>query len=149
MPDQIPIKRRLAMAFKENITELKKLALTLFIGVVVVLFTSAFVGGQSAKNVNELIDIRVDQRVDQRINTLIVPKLEAISTKLDYLVSVSYDDVIRSINKQVEKIKTDPADIKIADIEQIMRDWLYLPSERKTDDLVMKYEKIKEWYNHR
>lgn len=136
----------LRMALKENIEKLRSLALTIAISIIAVLIASAFIGSRSAKNINDLIDARVDQRIDNQLDTLIVPKLEAIDAKLNFLVNASYDAIVKAINKQCEKMSSDPEDIKIVDIKQIMRDWIFLPPERKTDDLVMKYERIKAWY---
>ena len=137
------------MSGHQWVEEVRKAAVTVILGILAVLITSAFVGSSSAKNINAMIDARVDQRVDARIMESVAPKLDAINSKLDFLVMASYDSIVKSIDKQCDKLKNDPKDIKLVDIEQIMKDWMVLPTERKTDDLIAKYNKIKEWYINR
>ena len=131
---------------KEMQEMIRKNILTVTLAIMAVLLTLAFTGSSSAKTLNEAIDARVDQRVTLQMDSVVVPKLEDISKKLDVLVASSYQETITSLKKQYSKIQSDPGDIKLEDFEKVFREWKVLPSEYKTDDIIVKYEVLKTWY---
>ena len=115
-------------------------------GVVVMLLTAWFTGSAAANSIDKTIDARIDARVALYSQTQITPVLLDIKKSVDYLVSISASDYIVKINKQIEKIKSDPGDIKMVDIEDILAKWSTFPDANKTDALVVKYNVIKAWY---
>lgn len=116
------------------------------LGVIVIILTNWFTGSAVAKTLNESIDIRIDQRIELNSNNKILPILKEMQKDMSFMVETAYSTYNLTIEKQIEKIRKDPNDIKKADIEDILQKWKSFPEERKTDDLVMKYECIKQWY---
>lgn len=135
------------MDFKGFYLKFSKIIWTTVAAIVMILTTAAVTGSAAAKSFDGVIDSRIDNRIDARLSEKVIPKLDSIDEKLSYLVSMQQADFVKSIEKQVEKINTDPKDIKIVDIESIMKNWKTFPEDLKTDDLVAKYEIIKHWYS--
>ena len=115
-------------------------------GVVIMLLTAWFTGSAAASTIDKTIDSRIDARIQVQLQTQVTPVLMDIKKSVDYLVSISASDYIVAINKQIEKIKSDPDDIKMTDIESILTKWNTFPDNNKTDVLIVKYNIIKDWY---
>lgn len=118
----------------------------LCVGVVVMLLTAWFTGSAAASSIDKTIDARIDARVAAYSQTQITPVLLDIKKSVDYLVATSASDYIVKIDKQIEKMRKDPGDIKMADIEDILAKWNQFPDVNKTDVLIVKYNVIKAWY---
>lgn len=114
--------------------------------VVIVLVTAWFTGSAAANSVDKVIDSRIDIRIDARLNEKVVPTLNTINEKLDYLVSAQQNQLVFDINKQVSKIKECPADMKRIDVESIMTRWNTFPESLKTDLVKSQYEFVRKWY---
>jgi len=131
-----------------NIIEsVKKCSIYLFGGLCIILLTAWFTGSAAAQSLDGVIDTRIDNRINEKMNGEMLPILKSIQADLSFLVEASYSDYTSKLIKQVEKIKGDPGDIKVIDIEDVMQKWKTFPDSRKTDDLIMKYEVIKAWYS--
>ena len=116
--------------------------------IVLVLVTASFTGTAATTSFNKTIDERIDQRISVKLNeSALISMVSDIKTNVDFLVEASYSDYVVKINKQLEKIKSDPSDIKMVDIEDVLQKWKSFPDSHKTDDLVAKYTIIKEWYS--
>lgn len=115
-------------------------------GVVVMLLTAWFTGSAAAISIDKTIDARIDARVEARLQSQVAPTLNTINTKLDYIVSISHDQLLFDIKKQCNKIRSTPDDMKKDDIEYIMARWNTYPEEAKTDYIKAQYEFLKAWY---
>lgn len=112
------------------------------VGVAVIFLTAMISGSYAVSGLDKALDARIDARIDATVD----PVLASINSKLGYLVQAQSTGFVLSVEKQAEKIKKDPADIKMSDIVYVLQGWKSFPDELKTDDLAAKYEVIKNWY---
>jgi hypothetical protein len=115
--------------------------------IILILITASVTGTAATASFNKTINLRIDQRIDARLNESALPMLREIKQSVDFLVASSYSDYIVKLNKQLEKIKDDPVDIKMIDMEDVLQKWKTFPEDRKTDDLIAKYTIIRNWYS--
>ncbi len=114
--------------------------------IILILVTAALTGSASVRSINDTIDMRIDSRIETKLNDSALPMLREIKTNIDFLVESYNSDYIVKIDKQVEKIRKDPSDIKMVDIQDVLQKWKTYPEARKTDDIIAKYTVIKDWY---
>jgi len=131
----------------DNIVEvIKKGSVYVFGGLCVMLLTAWFTGSAAAQSFDGVIDTRIDNRVNEKINTDVVPILKSMQSDMSTLLEDSYNTYIATINGQVKKIRGNSNEVDIGTIEYILQKWKTFPDARKTDDLAMKYQCIKDWY---
>ena len=72
---------------------------------------------------------------------------KVIDRKMDQVNNYMYEEVIYQVDKQLDKIKFDPADIKAIDITGVIRKYdKWLPPEKKSDILEDKMRIIRDYY---
>lgn len=115
-------------------------------GIVIILITAWFTGSAAANSVDKVIDSRIDARINEKLALEVVPLLKEMNAKLDLSLDVQYTEQVRQINKTIEAMKKDPGDVKSENVKVILERWNALPEKYKTDDVKIKYEAIKRWY---
>jgi len=124
--------------------------------IILVLLTAWFTGSSTAKSFEKVIDSRIDERIEIKLNEQVTPalteinkSLQIINAKLDLSLDTQYKEQILQINVAVEAMKNDPGYVKQENIKAILERWVTLPDLYKTDDVKIRYEIIKRWYEIR
>lgn len=136
-----------AKEYVEGLIERVKPVVSYVVGaIILVLVTAWFTGSAAAASVDKVIDTRIDARVNENMAREVLPLLKEMNAKLDLSLDVQYTEQVRQINKTVEAMKKDPGDVKTENVKVILERWITLPDKYKTDDVKIKYEAIKKWY---
>lgn len=72
--------------------------------------------------------------------------LEKLDKRLEYTYNWTINFEVDRINKQYEKIKTNPGDIYSQDILAVIDVWGTLPDNIKSPKLIKKYQVVEEYY---
>lgn len=87
------------------------------------------------------VDYAVNRAMDKNIEKVVS---KAVKNEVEPINSYIEASMVKNIIKQADKVKKDPSDIKLADVEQAIRDWKYI--ETKTVFIQDKYDIVYEWY---
>lgn len=120
--------------FAEKIKKLSELLKSL--GVVVTIFIS------TVSSVYVIVNKAIDDKIIKHVNGL----YDNLDKRITPIEEYVYEQIVLAIEKQYHKIKKDPMDIKIVDIEGVIKNWRRLPNSYKTDVLTAQYKVIYEWY---
>ena len=75
-------------------------------------------------------------------------RLAGIESKLGFVQQYILEDQVKKINKQYDKIMTNPGDVYAIDLQTIVDViWPGIPDEAKTETLQQKYQVIENKYN--
>lgn len=141
------------MSAKEYVNGLfekvKQVIVYVVVAFVIILVTAWFTGSAASRSFDAVIDTRIDARINDRLANEVIPILKDINAKLDLSLDVQYTEQVRQINKTVEALKKDPGDIKEENVKVILERWNALPESYKSDEVKIKYEVIRKWYEER
>lgn len=87
------------------------------------------------------VDYSVSKTMDKNIGRVVS---KAVKDEVQPINAYIESSMVKNIIKQADKVKNDPSDIKLADVEQAIRDWKYI--EEKTVFIQDKYDIMYEWY---
>lgn len=88
-------------------------------------------------SVDHAIDKFTEKKLEQIVTNSVRNEIKPINSYIE-------TQMVKNIIKQADKVLNDSSDIKLADIEQAIRDWKYI--ETKTVFIQDKYDIMYKWY---